>query len=86
MMVGANPDGGGAGDHLVTATAGGEEVVGQAEKHNLLITFQRPETGEMVITMLPPPPTATTTETDATVGTQQQDLQDHTTTGQSGNH
>ncbi|KAG0725829.1 Zinc finger protein 208 [Chionoecetes opilio] len=28
----------------------------QAEKHNLLITFQQPETGEMVITMLPPPP------------------------------
>lgn len=86
MMMGANPNGGGGGDHLVTATARGEEVVGQAEKHNLLITFQRPETGEMVITMLPPPPTATTTETDATVGTRQQDLHDHTTTGQSDNH
>ncbi|KAK8382304.1 hypothetical protein O3P69_015324 [Scylla paramamosain] len=46
----------------------------QAEKHNLLITFQQPETGEMVITMLPPPPpssaanpsTAFTTSTSTT--------------------
>ncbi|CAL4161980.1 unnamed protein product, partial [Meganyctiphanes norvegica] len=30
----------------------------ESEKHNLLITFQRPETGEMVITMLPPPPSS----------------------------
>ncbi|KAK3877816.1 hypothetical protein Pcinc_017506 [Petrolisthes cinctipes] len=80
MMMGGDPGGGRGGvDPLGT---GGEEVVGQAEKHNLLITFQRPETGEMVITMLPPPPTTTTaaaaiSETDTT---HQHDLQDHTTT------
>ncbi|KAK4305777.1 hypothetical protein Pmani_022346 [Petrolisthes manimaculis] len=82
MMMGGNPGGGGVGgEPLVTEdplATGVEEVVGQAEKHNLLITFQRPETGEMVITMLPPPPTTTTiTDTDTT---HQHDLHDHTTT------
>ncbi|XP_071515684.1 uncharacterized protein [Panulirus ornatus] len=54
------------GDLLTSVTEGD---LTEAEKHNLLITFQRPETGEMVITMLPPPPTAE----------QHQELQDHTT-------
>lgn len=55
---------------LVTSVTEGDLT--EAEKHNLLITFQRPETGEMVITMLPPPPAAE----------QHQELQDHTTSGQ----
>ncbi|XP_042242831.1 zinc finger protein Xfin-like [Homarus americanus] len=53
---------------LVTSMTEGDLT--EAEKHNLLITFQRPETGEVVITMLPPPPAAQ----------QQDDFQDHTTT------
>nr|XP_045593858.1 zinc finger protein Xfin-like isoform X2 [Procambarus clarkii] len=57
----------GASD-LVTSMTDGELT--DAEKHNLLITFQRPETGEMVITMLPPPPTAQ----------HQGEFHDHTTT------
>lgn len=59
-----------------------------AEKHNLLITFQKPETGEMVITMLPPPPTSTSSSATALQHhhheqqqQHQHDLHDHTTTG-----
>lgn len=71
----------------------------QAEKHNLLITFQQPETGEMVITMLPPPPpssaatptttfttstsTITTSVTTPTHTQQQQLLDDHSASGES---
>ncbi|XP_069991086.1 zinc finger protein Xfin [Penaeus vannamei] len=57
-----------------------------AEKHNLLITFQKPETGEMVITMLPPPPTSTSSSATALQHhhpeqqQHQHDLHDHTTT------
>ena len=43
-----------AHEDLMTTMAG-VELAG-SEKHNLLISFQKPETGEMVITMLPPPP------------------------------
>nr|XP_053657397.1 uncharacterized protein LOC128706520 [Cherax quadricarinatus] len=57
----------GAGD-LVTSVTEGDLT--DADKHNLLITFQRPETGEMVITMLPPPPTTQ----------HHNELHDHTTT------
>ncbi|XP_068202334.1 zinc finger protein Xfin-like [Palaemon carinicauda] len=43
-----------AHEDLMTTMAGVD--LSGSEKHNLLISFQKPETGEMVITMLPPPP------------------------------